>query len=207
MGGTGGYVWLHIPLHIHSVKQSAILVIGGMVPMFVTAFVSAPYVNSIHLEIPGYARRSKEALYRFASNMPPDTRLELSALRWTRLIPRASKISELRLLPGKMGQLANLERVPEKIAQRKLPSRWRWLLRHWRGKYYVGNAKNGGRNSRAPGIWEMVMEQVARRSGRSSGGSAAAATRSSGPVRSMERPKPLQKAAVKVQTVSSQNRR
>lgn len=129
--------------------------------MTLVAFMTAPFVNSIKIQLPGYARRTKDGPMQFVKRMPPDTRLELTLVR---LMPwpkrRTIMVSELRRLPGSWKRLANFEHVPKRNEGKEIKWWQRIFLNTFYGHLYIKPGLHGQRRSRAPGIWDMVLNKV-----------------------------------------------
>lgn len=137
--------------------------IGSAVPLVLLAFLSAPFVSTVRVLLPPSARKSHEALLRFAEQVPDDTRLSLQTMRWLPW-PTHKEVyfSDLRRLPGWAGS-ANLEHVPlghEKAANAANANKifgGSLALRMY-GRYWVDlNSRN---KSQAPGVWEKMWDQI-----------------------------------------------
>lgn len=130
--------------------------------MLITAYASAPFVNSAYLFVPQYARKSGDILMRYAKNLPPDARLELVTIRMSGFQKSTGALlSELRPYKPRFG-IANVERVPSKFDERATTGRRRWIrwLDEPRNKFHVTNDKDVMKRSRAPGVWNHVMEAI-----------------------------------------------
>lgn len=66
----------------------------GAIPMIVVGFATAPFVNSVNLYIPEFARRSRDVLIRYSQNLPKDAQLEFITMQLFGLL----KIIGMRLL-------------------------------------------------------------------------------------------------------------
>ncbi|GME41450.1 hypothetical protein GTA08_BOTSDO12804 [Neofusicoccum parvum] len=141
-------------------------------PLLITATATSPFVNSIYMHLPHYARSSRQILHRFASSPPPDTRLDIRTVRLNGLWKTTgTTVSELRSLPRRGLGLANLERVPKAAAARAAKGKGRkGLVQRIAGvfvkprrRFYV-NAAEGSRRSAEPGVVELVMKAVAQNS-------------------------------------------
>ncbi|KAJ9644062.1 hypothetical protein H2201_007778 [Coniosporium apollinis] len=143
---------------------AAVICIGAA-PMLVTAYATAPFVNSAFLFIPQYARKSGDILMRYAKNLPPDARLELVTIRFAGYPQKTTgtMLSELRPYKRRFG-IANVERVPwEKDGQAAAGwRRWTRWLDEPRNKFYVTNDKDVMKRSKVPGIWNHVMDAIKR---------------------------------------------
>lgn len=126
------------------------------------ALATASAVQTIHMVIPGWARRSKESLQTFCRNIDPKTKLDIAAMRWVPWpITRSVSIAELRRLRPRMGRLANLEYKPRHNEGRDDKGVLAWVVRHTQGTFYVSPAK-GGKTSQVSGVWEMIWDQIPR---------------------------------------------
>ncbi|KAH7058842.1 hypothetical protein B0J12DRAFT_651717 [Macrophomina phaseolina] len=156
-------------------------------PLLLTTTLTAPFVNSIYLHLPAYARSSRALLARFAANPPPDTLLDIRTIRlngfWK---TTGTTVSELRILPKRRLGLANVERVPARISgnavlkakggvagegqkgrkeKKGLLQRIVAVFVEPRRRFYI-NAAEGSRRSAEPGVVEMVMKAVEANSAR-----------------------------------------
>ncbi|KAK1837151.1 hypothetical protein QBC39DRAFT_295065 [Podospora conica] len=72
-----------VPAYLHtgeSHQMTAAIFLCGLIPLVFVAYSTAPFVTSVHLQLPHFARSSTELLRRFAANPPPNTRLEVGTL-------------------------------------------------------------------------------------------------------------------------------
>lgn len=142
----------------------------GAIPMIVVGLATAPFVNSVNLYIPEFARRSRDVLIRYSQNLPKDAQLEFVTARLFGL-PKTTgvRLSEMRALPSRWGRLANLERIRTPSLQRELAQRLAWkkalgFLAESRFKFYVTDDVASMRRSRAPGVWENVLKEIRKNS-------------------------------------------
>lgn len=138
----------------------------GAIPMIVVGVATAPFVNSVSLYIPEFARRSRDVLIRYSTNLPKDAQLEFVTARLLGL-PKTTgvRLSEMRALPSRWGRLANLERIRSPSLQREHAQRSAWkkalgFLAEPRFKFYVTEDVASTRRSRAPGVWENVLKEI-----------------------------------------------
>ena len=136
------------------------VVVGGAVPLVMTAFMSAPFVSAVRVLLPASAKRSHDALMRFAENVPQDTKVLLQTMRWLPW-PTHKEVffSDLRRLPGRKLS-ANLEHVPlgHEKAQKASKIMGGRLAARMYERYWVDmTARN---KSRAPGVWERMWDQI-----------------------------------------------
>ncbi|OOF97953.1 hypothetical protein ASPCADRAFT_128136 [Aspergillus carbonarius ITEM 5010] len=130
------------------------IVIASAFPMLFVTWTSAPYVTFVHLALPVFARRSREATIEYAKNLPQTATLYATTMRATSMPMK----SEMRL-----GDL-----VPDKSFIRPVsftnlnpaPTRW------WEGKspkhFYTDTKSKPGRPSSTfyPALWEHVYKQI-----------------------------------------------
>lgn len=188
--------------------------------MVVVALSTAPFVAQIVVQVPGWARRSTEALHTFARNMPSDTRVELTAMRFMPY-PKTQgmRFGEMRTLPKSRLRWTNIEYVPSASAtvqkagqsagaeagsgtgtveKSKRRSTWQFFVRP--GKRFT-------EGTRGPGVWEKMLEQIERNSAhptlkgamRSSGGRLPMPT----PDRVLPRPQRVVKAVASAPSVAA----
>lgn len=149
--------WYHPPLFL----------IGSWIPALLTLFVFAPQVHQIHVKIPPIARKSRDELMRWASNVPRNTEVYISVIRlkpW----PTARRVffEDLQRLPFSFKRLTNLEWKPayheKRIAEDSSPGRARFVegaLRRAISRYYVSRTR-GKDKSAVPGVWDRMWEQI-----------------------------------------------
>jgi hypothetical protein len=136
-------------------------------------YCTAPFVKTIKIKLPPYARRSRAVLMRFASNLPPDTRLDITTLR---VIPFRRTdtvfITELQSLPrtffNSIRWFSNLKRIKtdawkERHRQKSTWAKWVAFMNEPRWRFStsrVNEAKD------APGMWEIIMDGLKERTAR-----------------------------------------
>jgi len=136
------------------------VLIGSAVPLVLTALLSAPYVSTIRVLVPPSAKKSTEALLRFAERIPAETKVSLQSMRWLPW-PTHKEVffCDLRRLPGRKLSV-NLEHIPLGNEEAKNASKifgGRLAMRMY-GRYWVDmTSKN---KSNAPGVWEKMWEQI-----------------------------------------------
>lgn len=137
------------------------MIVGSAIPLITATFATAPFVAHINMEIPGWARRSKDTLNQFVKKLPGDTRLEIGLLGF---LPRPKKrivtVSELRKLPPSWIRLANLEHFPKRNEGKDIPWRYKMFLKVFYAQFYVKPGMDGQKKSRAPGVWEEVQRHI-----------------------------------------------
>lgn len=132
--------------------------------VFVT-YTSIPFVTSVRIKLPGFARRSKDQLRQWVQKMPSNTQISLTTMRFTGR-PRVSCVllSDLREIKTKWG-IANLARVSNSTASASRP----W----WMGKdppmFYVAEKGTKSRRSSSPiteaialqqFVWQNIMARI-----------------------------------------------
>ncbi|KAK3336533.1 hypothetical protein B0T19DRAFT_409768 [Cercophora scortea] len=102
---TPSYLAAGEPLH-----KAAAVAVCGVIPLLYVAYSTSPFVTTIHLSVPSFARGSAEMLQRFAKNAPGNTRLDVTTMS---LIgkPRVSSmtLADLRPMKKRLG-MVNYER-------------------------------------------------------------------------------------------------
>lgn len=124
--------------------------------------LSAPFVSTIRVELPARAKRSQEALLQWASNIPPNTMLEVQSFRFMPWPTHKSiRISDLRRLPQTRWSLksANLERIPFMGVWDPDEITGGPVMRRLYARYWVDRAQITDK-SQAPGVWDRIWEQL-----------------------------------------------
>lgn len=92
----------------------------GAIPLGFMVFTTYPFVTYVHLILPQWARLSKDRLQRYVANLPSNTVLDVTTLRW--IWPRVTRLhlSELYIpetgLSGRMSGAMSLRRnVPQSV--------------------------------------------------------------------------------------------
>ncbi|KAG9189853.1 hypothetical protein G6011_06721 [Alternaria panax] len=154
-------------------KMQAITVgVLGTIPTLTLAYLTAPFVHQIFLQIPEHARRSRPDLLRFATSLrtnptqTANTKLEFVTLR---IFPfrkhTTTFLHELRALPPKRFRLANIE-LPksEAWAQRQrekgVVRRVVEVVSEPRFKFYVKEGRLYTMKTGVPGVWEEVARRI-----------------------------------------------
>jgi hypothetical protein len=133
----------------------------AVVPLLATGLAFGGYVHHINVILPPSARRSKDALTRFAGKVPRDTVVEIKCM-WLRPWPVTKSVyfGDLRRLPYNTIRLTNLEHIP--LATRKEQEQrpiYSWMVRLVMGRYWVSRQQIKDR-SRAPGVWDTMWRQI-----------------------------------------------
>ena len=154
-------------------KFQAILVgVLGTIPTLTLAYVTAPFVHQVFLQIPEYARRSRPDLMQFVRTLKANprtttsTKLEFETLR---IFPfrktTAAFLHELRVLPSKRMRLANIE-LPKTAAWAKrqrakgIFQRMFEVMKEPRFKFYVKEGRQYTMKTGVPGVWEEVVKRI-----------------------------------------------
>ncbi|KAI4606582.1 hypothetical protein J4E80_010118 [Alternaria sp. BMP 0032] len=157
-------------------KMQAITVgILGTIPTLTLAYLTAPFVHQVFLQIPttaNYARRSRPELLRFARSLrqntaaTANTKLEFVTLR---IFPfrkhTTAFLHELRALPPKKLRLANIE-LPKSEAwvkrqrEKGIFKRMLEVMSEPRFKFYVKEGRLYTMKTGVPGVWEEVAMRI-----------------------------------------------
>ncbi|KAJ4326419.1 hypothetical protein N0V94_000094 [Neodidymelliopsis sp. IMI 364377] len=138
------------------------------------AYVTAPFVHQVFLQIPEHARRSRQNLMNFARsiNSPANAgttanvKLEFVTLRIFPFRRNTSAfLHELRALPPMRFRIANIE-IPKSDEWAKRQREKGVLRRMWevvnepRFKFYVKEGKMFTMKTGVPGVWEEVAMRI-----------------------------------------------
>lgn len=127
--------------------------------MVIVLYTTAPFVAYVHLRTPPFARRSKEALLRWAARIPGDTELDLTTMRaYGKLRVSRLLIKDLRHTSS-WASIANFSRVIPASLDVSTTRRW-WMLKPMR-KFHVGSER---RTVRETSIWQDVLKKIAKES-------------------------------------------
>ncbi|KAJ6017835.1 hypothetical protein N7451_001214 [Penicillium sp. IBT 35674x] len=131
-----------------------LVIAGGAMPMLFVAFTSAPYVNFVHLALPAFARRSREAAIHYAKDLPPTAILYLNTMRFN-TIPRTIQVRVGDLVPDK-----HVLR-PVVFRNTKPVERPWWMGKH-QTQFYTGDHSQPGRQSSAfyPEVWPSIFQRI-----------------------------------------------
>ncbi|KAF1914083.1 hypothetical protein BDU57DRAFT_521259 [Ampelomyces quisqualis] len=154
-------------------KAQALLVgVLGTIPTLTLAYLTAPFVYQVFLQIPEHARRSRQDLMRFVTllNAKPaataDTKLEFVTLRIFPFRKNTSNfLHELRALPPKKMRLANIEfpKSEEWAKRQREKGIFRRILEvisEPRYKFYVKEGRTYTIKTGVPGVWEEVAKRI-----------------------------------------------
>lgn len=190
------------------------------------AYVTAPFVHQVFLQIPEHARRSTHNLMNFARSLnnpanattTANTKLEFVTLR---IFPfrknTTAFLHELRALPPMKFRLANLEipKTAEWAQRQREKGIWMRMLEviaEPRFKFFVKEGKRFTAKTGVPGVWEEVAMRIKGQTNRAVKEEKAAVTGPRGTIRRpavkgpvvLHRPtKAVEEARVKRQTARS----
>lgn len=144
----------------------------GTIPTLTLAYVTAPFVHQVYLQIPEYARRSRKDLLHFAHTLrvnqkgTANTKLEFVTLR---IFPfrkhTTTFLHELRALPPMKLRLANIE-LPKTEAwitrqrEKGIFKRMYEVVNEPRFKFYVKEGRYFTMKTGVPGVWEEVVGRI-----------------------------------------------
>ncbi|OQE87150.1 hypothetical protein PENNAL_c0020G01214 [Penicillium nalgiovense] len=130
------------------------VIAAGALPMLFVSYTAAPYVNFIHLALPAFARKSREAAVQYAKDLPPTAVLYLTSMRFN-TIPRQTAV--------RLGDLVPFKDALRPVTFQNLnPSPQRW----WQGRaptqFYTGTHSKPGRQTSAffPELWNGIYQQI-----------------------------------------------
>lgn len=122
--------------------------------MIFVAYTSAPYVNFVHLTIPAFARRSREAALQYAKELPPTAILHLTTMRFN-TIPRQTAV--------RVGDLAADKQALRPVSFRNLnPTHRPWWMGKTPTQFYTAETSQRGRDSSAfyPELWQHIYSKI-----------------------------------------------
>lgn len=143
----------------------ALAIIAGALPMIFVTYTTGPFVNHLSIKLPGFARRSREHLAQWAQQVPRNTEIEMTTMRFSGR-PRVSRmlLSDLRETKVRFGveNLAKVSNSPISYSSNRL-----W----WVGKepdvFYVAPESTQGRKSNPwqvgawqSDVWQHVLNQI-----------------------------------------------
>ncbi|KAL5327655.1 hypothetical protein ACEPPN_005356 [Leptodophora sp. 'Broadleaf-Isolate-01'] len=147
------------PTHFYSEESNWVaagVMVSGLVPVSVVAYISSPFVTYIHLRLPIFARQSQEMLLRYSKSLPKNAELDITTMNFIGK-PRVArvKVGDLRAVKERFG-FANYCRDTK-----LLNSKRSW----WMGKavrqFGVTNEKSGVMGGE---VWENVAKGIAKNS-------------------------------------------
>ena len=137
-----------------------------MLPMLTLSYCTAPFVNTVIIHIPEYARRSRELLDRFSQFPPASTPVEIITIRslpWPKTTDLV--LGELRPLSPRWARFANFHRVLSSAARARLAQRSVWqklfaLMAEQRTKFYIKPGRFYTSHTPGPGVWENLAQAI-----------------------------------------------
>lgn len=144
----------------------------GTIPTLTLAYLTAPFTHQVFLQIPEYARRSRQDLMHFAHTLTSkptataNTKVEFVTLRIFPFRKRtAAFLHELRALPPRKMRLANIQ-LPkndawaERQREKGIFKRMYEVLSEPRYKFYVKEGRTYTMKTGVPGVWEEVAKRI-----------------------------------------------
>ncbi|CAI7669182.1 unnamed protein product [Penicillium manginii] len=141
--------------------MTPLVIIGGAIPMLSFAYVSAPYVNFVHLALPAFARKSREMAVHYAKDLPPNAILYMNTMRWN-TIPRQTTVRLGDLItdkhPVRPVTFLNTKSTPLPWYRTKAPA-----------QFFTAEQSQPGRQTTAfypelwPAIYKRIQSQTSRR--------------------------------------------
>lgn len=166
------------------------------------AYVTAPFVHQVFLQIPDHARRSRHNLMNFARTLTnpstaastANTKLEFVTLRIFPFRKTTSAfLHELRALPPMKFRLANIEipKSDEWARRQREKGIWNRMLEvvaEPRYKFFVKEGKMFTQKTGVPGVWEEVAMRIKGQTNRAVKEESAATVGPTGPRGMIRRP-------------------
>lgn len=109
----------------------------------------------VHLRLPLVARQSRDAMMRYAKNLPSNATLDITTMNILG-IPRITKvpISQISSTGDKMSSLVR-DKAALKVENSKRP----WWMGHTRGRFLIWSKENSLSKGKNSGIWEIVARK------------------------------------------------
>ncbi|KAL1297874.1 hypothetical protein AAFC00_006396 [Neodothiora populina] len=139
-----------------------LILLASPVPMILISLLTSPFLASVFIRLPPWARRSAESLQTFARRLPADTRLEVQKIGFLPLPrTRAMQLSDLGSVRTSR-MLVNLEHVPSSRAEsKKSPATWERLAHYY---LFARPTPSHWQRTPAPFVWPLVWDQIQRNS-------------------------------------------
>ncbi|KAK3393590.1 hypothetical protein B0H63DRAFT_20908 [Podospora didyma] len=148
---TPSYLMAHEPW-----TKTAGVALCGVIPLVYVAFFTSPFVTTIRIHLPVFARSSAEMLKRFARTAPPSTRLDITTMT---LIgkPRVSsvRVGDLQPVHRRLGMVNYVRETAALNSKRK------WYRFRAVGKFHVqaGNDEK----IKTGWVWREIADAIAKR--------------------------------------------
>ena len=127
--------------------------------MLIVGYTLAPHVAYVHIRVPHFARRSKEALLRWAAKAPGETQLDLTTMRaYGKLQVSRLPLKDLRHTSSWVS-VANLARVPSAPSDIAAKRRW-WMLKPMK-EFYVAPEQP---QKRQDSVWQLILKRIPKES-------------------------------------------
>lgn len=138
------------------------LALCGVIPITLVALITSPFVASVSIRLPIFARQSRDLLERWAKKgVPPETELFITTLSFIGK-PRVSRLS-IRELEPKRGSLGLVNYVRRGEGLRKENERRKWWMFRAVGKF---NITPGGEGRVKGGfVWPEVERAIKQNAG------------------------------------------
>ena len=130
----------------------------GAIPLTFVVRTTRPFVSFVHIKLPVFARRSKESLFKWAQNIPPETQVYMTTTRFYGGA-RVSRMAVRDLHQTRaLFSVANLTRTP--------PSKTEAAKRSWRTpkpllKFYVGPEI---KKAKEFSVWQQALKRMPKES-------------------------------------------
>ncbi|KAI1170803.1 hypothetical protein F4777DRAFT_583538 [Nemania sp. FL0916] len=128
--------------------------LSAIVPLVFVAYTTAPFVASVHLRVPTFARQSEELLRRYIRALPGHTELEIATLSLVAK-PRVSIVPVGELAPApamrRFGIVTFVRDTSAENAKRK------WYVYRAVGDF---TAQRASGTKRVPWAWETIWDRV-----------------------------------------------
>lgn len=139
---------------VDGTQLTSVVVVGSAIPMVFVTFTGAPIVSQVHLAIPGFAQKSREAMMSYLKNVPRTADLSVETIK-SNLYPRRSRVRLCDLVAAR-----SPVRPMSFINTKPGPRRW------WEGRgdvYFYATEKSRpakGTHKFFPEVWEQVFAQI-----------------------------------------------
>ncbi|KAL2061217.1 hypothetical protein VTL71DRAFT_7490 [Oculimacula yallundae] len=130
------------------------VMLSGLIPVTVIAYISSPFVTYIHLRVPHFARNSQEILLRYTKTLPKTAELDITTMNFIGK-PRVARmlVSDLKARKQRLG-FATLERDT-----RELDGKRKWWMGRAVRLFGVTNERSGVLQGE---VWRNVRRAIER---------------------------------------------